>query len=263
MNIFEKDFKEYLSCLKNGKLFEKIKSYHLFDQCNLSFGSLVIIGGRTGVGKSTFALNLVKKIIFFAKEQKKFYRVFYFSLEMCKWELFTKLIAITKQEKLKNVSDGHINFREIYNEMINIYGLENLILIDDCFEIEEIITKIENMPKNSIIFIDYLGLAISYESDRYLKFGKFTRKLHQLAKTKGVCIICLCQLNRDADRDEFPELYHLKDSGTIEQDAEQVFLLYENDKKEFFIKVAKNRFGISGLVQKFDFKRDIATIDDF
>ena len=262
-----KDYKNYLNTLedfKNGKIpDDKIKCFPFFNQCNFKINSLVIIAGRPGIGKTTFALNILKKII----ENNRKTDVVYFSLEMNKTEIFDKLTAMTVD---------FVNFKwlnnkeqiETWKTLIDIkmaFFYDRLRIYDNFFEINEIINAIIKLKKQhpdlKVVFIDYLGLSISYESDRYLKFGKFTREMHQLAKKLNICIVALNQLNRFADNSEVPELIHLRDSGTIEQDAEQVFLLYEKDQK-FYVKIAKNRYGISGITQQFDFLKEKAIIKE-
>lgn len=258
-----KDYKDFLILLdkiKKGLIDNgKISSFPFFDKCNLKNNSLVIIGGRTGIGKTTFALNLMKEII---KKNKKI-KVLYFSLEMNKFEIFSRLTALTTGIELEKIACGDFNFHNVA-ETMKFYK-DRLTVIDSAFDINNIIYYIkeakESDPNLKVIFIDYLGLAVSYDSDRYFKFGKATRNLHNIAKALNLCVISLNQLNRYADNEEVPELIHLRDSGTIEQDAEQVFLLYE-DKEGLNIKIAKNRYGISGICHKLQFNKDKATIDD-
>lgn len=263
-----KDYTKYLNYLydfKHGKIDDGfIDSYNFFNHCNLKNNNLVFIAGRTGIGKSTLALNLVNKII---KENQDL-KIVYYSLEMNKTEIFHKLTALTNSIPLvtimtKNGIISDAQYDEIRKKMA-IYE-HRLKIIDCIYDFKDIVINIKNLkeqdPQLKVVFIDYLGLSIGFESDRYLQFGKATRILHQLSKDLNICIICLHQLNRHA-AETTPELIHLRDSGSIEQDAEQVYLISENNKHDLEVRIAKNRYGINNIKGVFNFIKAMAILEE-
>lgn len=267
MISFEKDYQEYLKYLDDlhtGKIVSQfIKTdISFFNYANLKLGSMIVLAGRTGEGKTTMALNLLFEIIRM-NSYPKFNAVF-FSLEMSKWEIFNKISGMLCHIDVNKIIKG---FTLPKYEIVHPY-LNRVCFYDDIFDIENIIQKIQYLKFQDenlkLVFIDYLGLTIDYSSDRYLRFGKFTRKLHLLSKKLNLLIVILVQLNRHASESEEPELYHLRDSGSIEQDAEQVFLIYRNkDSPEYLrIKIGKNRFGPTDQIGNFYFYKEMSLLKE-
>jgi replicative DNA helicase len=100
-----------------------------------------------------------------------------------------------------------------------------------------------------ILWIDHIQLIKPYElphSNRNNTMAVYSQSIVALAKSLDIPIICLSQLSRDAEKGvRTPRLSDLRDSGTLEQDARQVLLLYQ-EKETFKLEIAKNNFGSSG-----------------
>ncbi len=212
-------------------------------------GNLAIIAGRPSMGKSTFALNIVQHIIMNEKKP-----VMIFSFEMSEIEILRSMIA----------SMGHIPLKHLKGEDTPNIDLSRLTWsigqINNC-AIELITTGatigalkrrardyVLKHPDCGAIVIDYIQLMSKPKTEnRVLEISAITRELKLLAKDLNLPIIALSQLNRNADGrpDKTPILSDLRDSGSIEQDADIVMFVHrvERDAK---IVVAKNRSGPCG-----------------
>ena len=102
----------------------------------------------------------------------------------------------------------------------------------------------------SLLVIDYMGLirAENPKQTRYDQISEISRDIKALARELSVPILALCQLNREAEKSAAPLLSHLRDSGSIEQDADSVLFLHQSDDKTKLC-VAKNRHGPTGFVE--------------
>lgn len=242
---------------------------------SLRRGELIIIGARPSVGKTAFMLNIA---YYLGKYYKK---VGIISLEMSYNALVKRLLHI---DSGVNISWVEYNKDSSYNE--NIITSANIlarlpIYITDCFDLS--IIDIRNNIKNlyskydiDILFIDYLGLVKTEKElnkqQRYVQVGEISRGLKNLAKEINIPIIALHQLNREIEKTKRkPTLADLRESGSIEQDADIVILLSNKiieekkikgmieDKEEIpdnifqplidiDLQVAKNRHGRTGDV---------------
>ena len=148
------------------------------------------------------------------------------------------------------------------------YASKPIYLSDSLFAEDEIIANItlnNQSGKCDIVFIDYLGLVMYANSKELLsnQIASFTKRLKKVAKACKIPIVLLCQLNRSsASEKRPPQLYDLRDSGSIEQDADIVLMLEratENlDGRDVNMWVRKNRQGIAG-----DIKVEIEGNDTF
>lgn len=236
-------------------------------------GSLTIIGARPGVGKTSFALSLA------LNAARKGVPIIFFSLEMSGVEITTRLLCAEAQINSEEVRSGRIK-NESWTPIISACEtLSNLrFVIDDTAgtNVVEIRTKARRILQDfakemqqehpqALIIVDYLQLitpADSRQTDRNLQVGEMSRALKVLAKDLRVPVIALSQLNRDLERrpDKRPMLADLRDSGSIEQDADAVIFLdrslSEEEAKDTKhnrppagtarVIVAKNRAGRSG-----------------
>lgn len=218
---------------------------------------LTIIAARPGVGKTAFALQMAEHIA------KKGVYTYFVSLEMSKKQLGNRLIA-----RDANI-DGHklrmgwleeTDFDKIIAAASDIS--ETPIFIDaDAQNIQEIETKTMELKQEKnlgLIVIDYLQLLKNKGkfTNREQEVADISRRLKLLSKNLDVPVIALCQLNREAEKRKRPMLADLRESGSIEQDADNVIFLYtEEDEKnkngiiESEIIVAKQRNGPTGTVK--------------
>ena len=208
-------------------------------------GNLVIIAARPSVGKTALALHLARTM---AEDGK---RVLFFSLEMTATELTKRLCLGTGRVRAKDFRREAPNWQSIEDAGKTFDKLQ--VFVDDTSRrLEDIRAALvlENSRRGlDVAFVDYLGLVQSGKDERipqYLKIAAITGQLKQLAKELQIPVILLCQLNRDAAKeDRDPELYDLRDSGAIEQDADIVIMLdTENEEsRRLTAFVKKNRNG--------------------
>lgn len=190
---------------------------------------MVIIAGRPGMGKTTFAINIAYRLAKYADIP-----VGFFSLEMSSVELTKKFAAIETQicnSRIKNLSE-----REIEEYFKKSHGISNLpVFIDDKpgATIDEIRARAIKMKRKNdvkIIFIDYLQLITtkSNKGNREQEISEISRKIKLLSKELDIPIIPIAQLSRQVEQSDpkIPFLHHLRESGSIEQDADMVVMLW-------------------------------------
>jgi len=233
-------------------------------------GELIILAARPGVGKTAYSLALLNDV---SKQNKK---TLFFSLEMSKEDLIERMLT-AKTGITRSTIFSESNFTdEKYQKMIDAskeIDKQSIKIIDEpptsFIEIKEIIKNEHKKNGLDIVFIDYLGLIANYKENDNLDIRntitKISRDAKLLAKELKIPVILLQQVNREAAKSSredssFKELFitDLRDSGTLEQDADKVFLLYnqkpetEEEKKDVLdskykviLKIAKNRNGQS------------------
>ncbi|MBR2931043.1 MAG: replicative DNA helicase [Clostridia bacterium] len=196
-------------------------------------GDLIIIGARPGMGKTSFALNLATNV---AKESRK--AVAIFSLEMSCEQLVTRLLsseAMVDSHKLRTGQITPEDWSSIAEVVQSLSGCD--IYIDDTSQITstEMKTKLRRVPNLGMVVIDYIGLmqSTSNSDNRAQQVGEISRNLKIMAKEFGIPIICCAQLNRGTESrpgtGKKPTLADLRDSGSIEQDADIVLFLYRDE----------------------------------
>ena len=201
-------------------------------------GNLIILAARPSVGKTAFAINLIYNAATRAKKT-----VAFFSLEMSAEDIAKRLLASVSYVDSTNLKTGNLSD----SDWMAIQEAENAInktriLIDDTSGIKlgEIKTKVTKLkaqdPNLGLIVIDYLGLinVNNPKADHRQNIDEISRSLKGLARDVGLPIICLCQLSRANEKAaRKPILSDLRDSGSIEQDADMVMFLYrENYQKQ-------------------------------
>lgn len=221
--------------------------------CGLHNEELTIIGARPGMGKTTFALQIADYIA------SKNIPVMFISLEMSDKQIITKLIARNTRINSTKMRLGTLNDQEaikVYESGAELsekplYITSNLRTIQQ-IEIEA--RKLKNKKNIGLIIIDYIQLIKSTQKFnlREQEVADITRTLKLLTLELKIPIIGLCQLNRNATRQE-PMLSDLRESGAIEQDADNVIFIYQEDESEeaapiVTIKLAKQRAGETGKV---------------
>lgn len=223
-------------------------------------GQLIVIGARTSMGKTSFALSLLHNVMSLGKG------ALFFSLEMPAHEIILKSLSIESQIPYKDIVNGvHRNNSDAFDAITTAAtSIEKwpFHIEDQIFHINEIKNAARKEAKEKdirIIAIDYLGLIehpTKSNSNKATEISEVTRSLKLLSRELNIPIILLCQLNRETDKgDTIPRLHHLKDSGAIEQDADIIMFLYrqyyynkEADPYEATIYIAKQRLGPLGEV---------------
>ncbi len=232
-------------------------------------GDLVIVGARPGMGKTSFALNIATNV---AKQKKA---VAIFSLEMSGEQLVTRVLsseALIDSFKLRTGQLKTEDWDNLAGVVASLSGCD--IYIDDTSAITsaEMKSKLRRIPNLGLVVIDYIGLmqSTSNTDNRAQQVGEISRNLKIMAKDFGIPIVCCAQLNRGTESrtgegGKKPTLADLRDSGSIEQDADIVLFLYRdeyykdisgNDKSEGAdsantaeVIIAKNRHGSVGNVK--------------
>lgn len=200
-------------------------------------GQLVILAARPGIGKSACASSLA----LYAGHQG--HGVGFFSLEMSTEEVFQRMVACEAQISLSALQKGNlseIQARQAQGAMVDI--AERHIRVDDTSgaTIPAIIGTIRRHNAKlqrpiSLAIVDYLQLlgTTRKRSNRNEEVSALTRDLKLAARELRIPFVVLAQLNRDVERQERePELHDLRESGSIEQDADTVMFLHINPREK-------------------------------
>lgn len=247
----------------------------------LQRGCLYYIGGRPGVGKTALALHLIKL------KQISNRRTIFISLEMSKEQLIARLFCSVGGIDYINLKDRSLDEApqfvvERIVEAAESLASQNITLVDKGVTDISSLTSFCKMIKEKeddlgMIVIDYLqllkGSGTNKNQMREQEVSEISRSLKLLAKECDCPIVCLTQVNREAEKrmDKRPGLSDLRESGSLEQDADAVLMLYREDyyNKELSqdsgmleIIVAKNRHGSLGTA-KTKYDRNTQTISDF
>ncbi len=209
---------------------------------------LIIIAGRPSMGKTALSLSIAKNIAV------KKVPVAFFSLEMSKEQLATRLLSLTAKIDSSMLRRGRIHNPDIENIHKALEMLEDIpIYIDDSagITVTELRAKTRRLKREKgvgIAIIDYLQLmkgSPNIES-REQAIADISRSLKSLAKELNIPVIALSQLNRmvESRQDRKPQLADLRESGAIEQDADLIMFVY---REEVYKKDTENK-GIAELI---------------
>ena len=195
-------------------------------------GDLIIVGARPGMGKTSFAMNIATNV---AKTKKA---VAIFSLEMSGEQLVNRILSSEALIDSGKLRTGQLNGDDWANLAVVVDSLSGCdIYIDDTSAITstEMKSKLRRIPNLGLVVIDYIGLmqSTSNSDNRAQQVGEISRNLKIMAKDFGIPIICCAQLNRGTEQRggdaKKPTLADLRDSGSIEQDADIVLFLYRDE----------------------------------
>ena len=228
-------------------------------------GELIIIAARPGMGKTAFALNVAANA---AMQMDK--SVAIFNLEMTAEQLVNRMISAIGQIEGEKLQTGMLNNNDWkkYNEAISQLADTNIYIEDNTsITVPEIKAKCRRLANSEqglgLVVIDYLQLVTTgnRNESRQVEVSDISRSFKQLAMELKVPVIALAQLSRNAERSETkqPRLADLRESGSIEQDADLVLFInradyYEakSDNKVNIVPaeliVAKHRKGSTGLI---------------
>lgn len=213
--------------------------YHDFDAMTsgLQPDNLIILAARPAVGKTAFALNIAQNVGKVAGTN-----VAIFSLEMSAESLVNRMICAEGSITANHLRNGQLTDEEWRNLTVAIGTLANTnIFIDDTpgIKMSEIRAKCRRLAKEQnglgLIVIDYLQLIEgSNKESRQQEVSEISRQLKKLAKELSVPILALSQLSRGVEQrqDKRPVLSDIRESGSIEQDADIVAFLYRDDYYE-------------------------------
>ena len=202
---------------------------------------LIIIAGRPSMGKTAFATNIATNICMDKLNLKKKNNVLFFSLEMSSEQLATRLLSEMSKIPSEKIRTGNISKMDFENLLKNSEKIKNLSLfIDDspALTLSAIRSRSRRLKRKDgldLIIIDYLQLINSesrnLNDNRVKEISEITRGLKAIAKEFNIPVIALSQLSRKVeDREEKrPQLADLRESGSIEQDADLVVFLYREE----------------------------------
>ncbi len=233
----------------------------------LNKSDLILIGARPAMGKTSFALNLAQNISMNARK-----KCIVFSLEMTKEQLAERLLSAqagVESQKLKTGELTNDEWVRLGNAAGQFSDVELYLDDTSSITVPEIKSRIRRMKNVDAIIIDYLGLISSAtkKENRVQEVSEITRNLKMMAKDLNIPVICCAQLSRGTEghgKNHKPQLADLRESGSIEQDADIVLFLYREDyyrsdvsedkqddidanKTELI--VAKNRHGATGSIE--------------
>ena len=225
-------------------------------------GQMIIVAARPGVGKSTLALDFVRSCAI-----KNGKAAVIFSLEMAKSEIVMRILSAEADVKLSDMRSGRMTDQDWAKLVNRLDTIEHSpIYIDDSasltmMEIRSKSRKLKQVADLQMIVVDYLQLMSSGKrtESRQQEVAEFSRQLKLLAKELDVPLVAISQLNRgpESRTDKRPQIADLRESGSLEQDADIVMLLYRPDSQdkddtragEADIIVAKHRGGPIDTVQ--------------
>ena len=221
----------------------------------LSGGGLYVIGARTSVGKSAFAIALGDMIA--ARNR----RVLYVSMEMTTQEIDARRIAAWSESIPSYSVLLHGKLTQPQQEdMAATAARLSEHQMQVCAMPRATVSRIAAQARSAraeVVIVDYLGLISGSggKETEYERVTKASMELKRLAQSMNCVVIALCQINREAEQFEgLPKLSQLRSSGAIEQDADAVVLLHRPQREEgasepFTLIVAKNRHGRTGRTQ--------------
>jgi len=229
-------------------------------------GEQTILAGRPSMGKTALACNIARNV---AGQGRGV--VAFFSLEMSKQSLVRRLLSseakISNWKLAEAAKDGRLT--EPANRL---YGLD--LWLDDRpgMTVSAMKAALAKFDKVALVIVDYLGLIKTGNEERHdLRIGAITKASKEMAKRTNCHVLMLSQLNRSLEKRSppIPQLSDLRDSGNIEEDADNVILLYrpgyysdDADPEETQARVAKQRNGPTGAV-RLRWKRESQTFGDW
>jgi len=226
-------------------------------------GDLIIIAGRPGMGKTSFALNMMRNA---AIDSNK--KIGFFSLEMANDQLAMRLLCAEARVDSNLVRQGNLPKSQYKNLSLAVGPLSKAdIYLDDTpalsiLELRAKARRLKNDVDADMIIVDYLQLMQGPRGveSRQQEIATISRSMKALAKELDVPIVALSQLSRAVENrtgSKRPQLSDLRESGAIEQDADVVIFLFrpwvysqeDEDEGKAEIIIAKQRNGPTGIVE--------------
>jgi replicative DNA helicase len=225
-------------------------------------GELVIVGARPSMGKTALGMTI-------GVNMAQHRTVAVLSMEMSHGEVNDRLTAMlgnVSMTAVKRPARGEgLAWDRVMEGVDKAKGLRLHISDQGALTIHQVRTKARNLKRKhglDVLVVDYIGLmtGLDQKANRNTQLGEVSRGLKALAKELQICVLCLAQLNRNAEEkpDQMPQMSNLRDSGEIEQDADVILFIKRpimanpelNDEWKYYAKlsVAKNRQGRCGYL---------------
>lgn len=204
-----------------------------------------VIGARTGVGKTAYALNLVNDI-------GERYKVLYFNLEMTNIEIIRRLLALQSKVDINKIENNDLTKEEntrYVDACWRYVNRLNIAIIDGSKSIDSIrrIIAQESRKEHCVVFVDHIGYIKNKGFNSTRESVQHTMiELNNITKDFDCTVFAISQLNRGAEGEQ-PQLKDLKDSGEVEQTAHSITLLYDetnnraSEVSQYTLICAKNR----------------------
>lgn len=208
---------------------------------------LVIVAGKTGTGKTGFALNLLNDL-------SKTYPCLYINIELSEDVIIQRMIAMNSNVTMDELENCYM-LPQNKIDLIDRYADEkdkntNIDIITGSKTINQIKNLIGSLDqdKHYIVFIDHIGRIKGYGKGLYERTTNTVIELRNLSLDFNCTIIGLCQLSRESTKADKPSNDLLRDSGEIEQSARKVLFVWEEKNKEYNIYFTKNDSGALGRI---------------
>lgn len=262
--VLQETFDEIQKLMDSGGAMTGLTTGYLeLDQmtAGLGQGDLIIVAGRPSMGKTTFCNCIVDHVT--VKEKKP---VLYFSIEVSRQHLVRNMLCSRARVELQRVRRGQVENEDI-RKLTDAAGelMEAPIFIDDSSSptVIQIRTKARRIKQRhglGLVVIDYIQLIQTNTlENRNVEISQMSRGLKSLARELEVPVIAISQLNRGVDSREVrvPRMSDLRESGSLEQDADLILFLYREsqynptpeNQSEAEVIVAKQRNGPTGRIR--------------
>ena len=278
--LMGKAFEEIQKIHREGGITSGVPSgFHALDEMTTGFhpGELIIVAARPGMGKTSFALSMALNA---AARAKRKVATAVFSLEMPKAQLIQRMLCSEARIDMHRLRSGKLGKRELNALAIGAGPLyEAPMYFDDTpgmnvMELRAKCRRIKAKDGLGLVMIDYLQLmnGVEKSENRQNEVAQISRSLKEIAKELEIPIIALSQLSRSVEQrtgDKKPQLSDLRESGSIEQDADCVLFIYRDwmynkettEQNVAEIIIGKQRNGPTGSV-KLAFIKEFAAFEN-
>lgn len=263
--VHVRTFDNLLDAINNKEIGKSTPEYGIPKLDEVTYGvqnsQFVVLGAQQGTGKSVFGLN------FGLNMAKQGFSILYVSLEMGEDQLMKRIwscMGSIPYGKLMKYDRDDALLLKVDAMQKQFEGLDFDLICDGGLKVSDIEKRLQK-KKYDVVIVDYIQLMRGKGSGRYEIVSGVSNDLKLLAMKYEVGVIGLAQLNKDGQRSDRPHAHHLKDSSSLEQDAEVIMLLHRsqdnqdhNEGKGVDMYIDKNRNGRSGV--KLSFQTDYETM---
>ena len=256
------------------------------DLDKMTFGfhpaEMIVVAARPSIGKTSLALSFAKTAVLLEKEEQNIFPTLFFSLEMSSDQLAMRLLCSQSGVDMTKLKDGHVSREGLkaFNQISRQFRKAPLWIDESAnmtiLEMRAKARRLHNQHPLGLIIIDYLQLISGSDgrSPREQQIAEISRGIKAMAKELAVPVIVLSQLNRESEKERRqPRLSDLRESGSIEQDADMVLLLAkrrDTDEAEEMSQdtaireliIAKQRNGPVGIV-RLAFRKNLTKFENY
>jgi replicative DNA helicase len=209
------------------KLIQFDRLYNLNQRVKIKKRTLNVIAARPSEGKSALALNLFCDL-------SKSYKCIYFNMEMTEEEIYERMLGIESSIPIEQIIKPQTDYQEeTIKEVANKIYSYKYEVVNGSMNIKGLVSKIirEQREEHLIVFIDYVGYISNKagQSDKD-RIGEVTRMLNDVTKDYNCTIMLVAQINRNGS--DTPTMEDLKDSGELEQSADTIILIHDENKQD-------------------------------